>query len=89
MRRFAANRWTEQGDPNRGVREKTKGPEGVCNPIERTTILTNQNPQSHQPMSTHGGTYDSSHICNKGWRCPVTIGGKALGPVKTRILNIG
>jgi hypothetical protein len=27
------------------VREITEGVEGVCNPIGRTTILTNQNPR--------------------------------------------
>jgi hypothetical protein len=36
--------WTEHGDPNEGVRERTEGAEGVSNPIERTTISTNQNP---------------------------------------------
>jgi len=43
-RMFAANHWTEQGDPNRGVREKTEGAEGVGNPIGRTTISINQIP---------------------------------------------
>jgi hypothetical protein len=42
---FAANHWTEYGVPNRGVRERTGGAEGVCNPIGRTTISTNQNPR--------------------------------------------
>jgi len=42
MRMLAANHWTEQGDPNGGVREKTEGAEGVCNTIGRTTISTNQ-----------------------------------------------
>jgi len=37
----AAKHWTEQEDPNGGVREKT---EGVCNTIGRTTISTNQTP---------------------------------------------
>ena len=39
-----ANYWTEHWDPNGGVRGKTEGAEGVCNPIGRTTILTNQSP---------------------------------------------
>jgi len=43
MRRLAANHWTEQGDSNGGVREKTEGAEGVCNPIGRT-ISINQTP---------------------------------------------
>jgi hypothetical protein len=28
--------------PNRGVRERTEGVEGVCNPTGRTTVSTNQ-----------------------------------------------
>jgi hypothetical protein len=39
---FEANHWTECRVPNREVREKTEGVEGVCNPIGRTTISTNQ-----------------------------------------------
>jgi hypothetical protein len=30
--------------PNKGVKERTEGVEGVCNPIGRTTISTNQTP---------------------------------------------
>jgi hypothetical protein len=30
-----------------GVREKTERAEGVCNPIGRTTIWTNQDPYPH------------------------------------------
>jgi hypothetical protein len=36
-----ANHWTEHGIPNGGVRERTEGVEGVCNPIGRTTVSTN------------------------------------------------
>jgi hypothetical protein len=35
-------------DPNGGIRERTEGAEGVCNPIERTTISTNIN--QYQPI---------------------------------------
>jgi hypothetical protein len=43
---LAVDHWTEQGDPNGGVRERTKGTEGVCNPRRRrTTISTNQTPE--------------------------------------------
>jgi len=28
-----ANHYTEHGDPNGGVRERTEGAEGTCNPI--------------------------------------------------------
>jgi hypothetical protein len=42
--------------------QRTEGAEGDCNPIGRTTISTNQSPQSsqglkRQPKNTHGGTY--------------------------------
>jgi hypothetical protein len=33
-------------DPNGRVRERTEGAEGVCNPIGKTTISTNQIPQT-------------------------------------------
>ena len=38
------NRGTEHGVLNGGVREKTEEAKGVCNPIGRTTISTNQTP---------------------------------------------
>jgi len=41
MRMLVANLWTEYRDPNGGVRERTEGVEGVCNPIGRTTISIN------------------------------------------------
>ena len=37
--------------PNGGVRERTEGAEGVCNPIEKTTISTNQTLQSSQVLN--------------------------------------
>jgi hypothetical protein len=46
-----ANHWTELRVPSRGVREGTEEVEGVCNPIGRTTISTNQNPQNSQGLS--------------------------------------
>jgi len=42
MRMLAVNHRTEYRDPNGGVREQTKGVEGACNPIGKTTISTNQ-----------------------------------------------
>jgi len=44
---------------------------------------------NHQPMSTHRGTCGSSHICSRGWHCPESIEGKALGPVKACFLSVG
>jgi hypothetical protein len=39
---LTANHWTEHGDPNGGVKERTEGAEGVGSPIGRTTISINQ-----------------------------------------------
>jgi hypothetical protein len=39
---LADNHWTEHRVPNGGVRVRTEGAEGVCNPIERTKTSTNQ-----------------------------------------------
>jgi hypothetical protein len=73
--------------PNGGVRERTEGAEGVCNPIGGTIISTNQTPLSfqglnHQPKSIHGGTHGSSCICSRGWTSWASMGVKVLGPVK-------
>jgi hypothetical protein len=38
--------WMEHRAPNEGARESTQGAKGVYNPIGRTTIWTNQYPQS-------------------------------------------
>jgi hypothetical protein len=60
------------GALNRGVSEKTERAEGVCNPIGRTTILTNQSLKSFQGLNykqrrAHVETQDSSCICNRAW----------------------
>jgi hypothetical protein len=39
---LTAKHWTEHGDPNEGVREKSEGAQSVCNLVERTTLSTNQ-----------------------------------------------
>jgi hypothetical protein len=44
MQILTANHWTESGEPNGGVRGRTEGAEGDCNPIERAIISTNQIP---------------------------------------------
>jgi len=43
---LASRHQIEQGDPNGEVRRRTEGAEGVCNPIGRPTVSTNQIPQS-------------------------------------------
>jgi hypothetical protein len=79
---------------SQNFRERTEGAEGVCNPIGRPTILTNQTPQSsqglnYQPKNTHGGTNGSSCICSRGWPCQASMGGEALGPVKAQCHSVG
>jgi hypothetical protein len=84
MQICTAKHWTECGDPSGEVRARTVGAEGVCNLIGRTTISTNQIPQSsqgldHQPKSTHG----SSWICSRGFPSLALLGGELLGPVES------
>jgi hypothetical protein len=72
------------------VRPIPQGAEGVYSPIRRTTVSTKQYPQSsqelkHQPKSTHG----SSQICSRGWPYGISMGGEALGPVKTLCPSVG
>jgi hypothetical protein len=91
---LSANHWTEQGFSNRGVRERTKEPEGLCNPIGRTTISINQTSQSfqgpnHQAKSIHGGTHSSSHICSRGCPCWPSLWEEALSPVKAWCPSVG
>jgi hypothetical protein len=38
---FTANHWTEHGNPNGGLRERTEEAEVVCNPILKITIPIN------------------------------------------------
>ena len=64
---LTANHWTEHRDPSGEVRGRNEGAEGVCNPIGRTTVSTNQMLQSSQvlnyePKGTHGGTHGSRCI---------------------------
>jgi hypothetical protein len=86
--------------PNGGVRGRTEGAEGVCNPIGRTTISTNQTPPSplhppssqglkHQPKSAHGGTHGSSCICSRGCSYLASMGRGTLGPVKAQCPSVG
>jgi len=90
-----ASHWTEHGDHNGGVRERTDGVEGVFSLIGRTTISTSQTPQSYQWLnyqskSIHGATHESSHICSRRWwHCLTSIKGETLGPVKAPFPNVG
>jgi hypothetical protein len=80
--------------PSKGARECTQGAEGICSPIGRRTILTNQYLQSslglnHQSKKTHGGTHGSSCICSSGWPSRSSMGGEALGPLEVLCPSIG
>jgi hypothetical protein len=59
------NHCNEREDHNGGVTGRIEGVEVVCNPIGKTTITTNQMPQSsqglnHQQKSTHRETQKST-----------------------------
>jgi len=97
MRMLAAIHGTEHGTPME-ERERTEGTEGVCNPIGRTTISTNQtvpsSPRSFQGLrnqleSRHVGTHVSRHKCSRERHCLASIEGEALGPVKTPFPSVG
>ena len=47
---LAVNHQNELWDPNVEVRGRTEGAEEVCNIIGKTTISTNQTPQSSQEL---------------------------------------
>ena len=66
-----------------GVRERTEGAEGVCNPIGRTVISTNQTTHcSHGLNHQQSSTYDSSCLCSRRWPCHASMGGEVLDPMK-------
>jgi len=89
IKMLAANHRTEHGDLSGGVRGRTEGAEWVCNPIGRTTILTNQTLQSSQGLN-HQRKYT---IHMEGLMAPAvyvaeaSIGGEVLSPVKVHFPN--
>jgi hypothetical protein len=91
---LAANHQTYHRDANGVVRGMIKGAQGVCNSIGRTTISTNENPQSsqglnHQPKITHGRIPGSSCLCSRGQLYLASVGGEALRSVKAWCPSIG
>jgi hypothetical protein len=94
MQMHTANHQTEHRDPNGGVRGRTEGTEGSCNPIGKAIISTNHIPQSsqelnHQPKSSHGETHGSSCICSRELPYLAPIGGETLGPVEAQCPSVG
>ena len=59
MQILTANHWSETGDPNGRVMERSEGAEGECNPIGRSTVSTNQMPQSSQGLKHNQRIYMS------------------------------
>jgi hypothetical protein len=86
----AAKQRTEHGDPNGEVRARSEGTEGICNPIGRTAISTNQPPlklPGAKPPTkeyTWGEPMASSCIWSRGWPYWASMGGKPLGPVEAQ-----
>ena len=67
---------------NGGVKEKTEGAEGVCNPIVRT-ISTNQTIQSSQGLSQQPrSTQGSICMCSRVGHYQASVEGEVLGPMK-------
>jgi hypothetical protein len=54
------------GVPNIGIRERTEGAEGVCNPIGRTTIPTNQAARAPRDKATNQGVHMEEPIAPAG-----------------------
>ena len=65
----------EHRAPNEEARKSAQGAKGVCNPIGRSTIWTNQYPPLRAPVS--------SCICSRGWPSQQSMGREALGLGKT------
>jgi hypothetical protein len=64
------------GVPNRGVRERIEGVDGVCNTIGKTTISTNQSPLPELPRTKSSAkeyTWLQLHI-SRGWPCQASMG---------------
>ena len=57
LRNSLCSYWMDHMAPYGGAREIAQGAKGICNPIGRTTLQTNQYP----------GALDSSCICIKRW----------------------
>jgi hypothetical protein len=86
-----ANHWTEPRQSSGTIRERTEVAEGVCQPIGRTIVSTNQTPQSsqglnHQPKSVYvymgqcmAPTTSVAEDCLM-WLA--SVGGEMLGSVK-------
>jgi hypothetical protein len=50
---LTANHWTEHNVPDGGIKERTEGDEGVCNPKGRTRISTRETPRAPRDLTTN------------------------------------
>jgi hypothetical protein len=71
--------WTENGDPNGGVRGRTEGVKGVCNHTGRT-LSTNQIP----PEFPGTKPPTKENICSRGLPYMASMGGEVLGSVEAQ-----
>jgi hypothetical protein len=83
MQILTANHGTEPGHPNGRVRRRAERAEGDRNPIGRTTISTNQTPQSsqglnHHPKSIQGLVHASNYLCSRGLPYLASMGREVL-----------
>jgi hypothetical protein len=95
---LAVNHWTEHRVTKGRIRERTKGAESVCNPIERITISTKQTPHHYPHPTELPGTkpptreytclHGSSSICSAGCPCQASMGRETLDPVKAWFSNV-
>jgi len=82
MGTLAANYQIEHRDPNEGAKERREGIEGVCNPIVRTTVSTNQTlspapevPRTKPPTRIHierpmaPAAYVAEDVREGPWSC--------------------
>jgi hypothetical protein len=77
----AANHRTEHGVANGGVKGRTEGTEGVCNPIGRTTISANHTP----PQSSQGNKpRTKEHMWRDSWLQLCMKQRKALSGINDR-----
>jgi hypothetical protein len=50
---LSANHWTELGEPDKEIGERTEGDEGVCSPMEEATVSTGQTSWSSWGWATN------------------------------------
>jgi hypothetical protein len=84
---------SEHKVPNGGDRESTEESEGIFHPhrnhYNMNQPLPSELPGTKSPTKEHTGTHGSIFISCRRWTCWTSIGGEALGPVKTDVPGWG